>query len=310
MTGVVTVPVGQTVDVSIPAVCLNFGAPTPTPKNRFRLVDVDDYSSDARVRKSLRALATLGTSQGMAQATMWRICNNISFDEMLNRGDKVINPFEVALAARFVKAVDSGADLADTGSARLFVSIAGDANAAKDVARLAKELEGSRILGLPIVVLNRGDVPRATAPVIHLGVTLAAGDSHETRGKVVVQVSEGIETQNWSTVGTARFDEQAMLDGFDSASLARAIDRAVGSTFVTARVAKRSANGTTLEIRNRLPFTVASRHAQGRNLGQRPARGRGRDRCRSGSERPDHHPRRHRRCGTSRAERPLIGWYL
>ena len=70
-----TVPAGQKVDLDIPAVCLNFGLPTPTPRDKFRLMDVDDYSKDVRVRKALRCLATLGTSHGTAQAAMWRVCN-------------------------------------------------------------------------------------------------------------------------------------------------------------------------------------------------------------------------------------------
>ncbi len=257
-TGAVTVPVGKSVDFSIPAVCLNFGSPTPTSKNRFRLVDVDDYSSDARVRKSLRTLATLGTSHGVAQATMWRVCNNLSFDEMLTQGGKLINPSEVALAARFLKGIDSGSEFIDVDSARVFVTVAGDSSSAKDAARLSKELDGLRILGLPVRVVARGEVPQASAPIIHLGVTLASGDSHETRGKVVVQSGEGVESLNWTTLGTARFDDLSAPPSLDAASLARAIDRAVGSTFVTTKVARRSANGTTLEINNRLPFTVAN----------------------------------------------------
>ena len=256
-TGNVTVPVGKSVDFAIPAVCLNFGAPTPTSKNRFRLVDVDDFSTDIRVRKTLRSLATLGTSQGMAQAAMWRVCNNISFDEMLSRGDKMINPNEVALAARFVKAIDTGSE-ADAAANRIFLSIGGEASSSKDVARLSRELEGLRILGLPVRVVSRSEVPQGSGPILHLGVTLASGDSHETRGKVVVQAGEGIDNLDWTTLGTARFDDLSMVSSLDASSLAQAIDRAVGSTFVTAKVAKRSANGTTLEIKNRLPFTVAN----------------------------------------------------
>ncbi len=257
-TSTVTVPVGKSVDFSVPAVCLNFGAPTPTSKNRFRLVDIDDYSTDARVRKSLRTLATLGTSHGVAQAAMWRVCDNLSFDDMLARGGKLINPSEVALAARFLKAIDSGSEFIDLDTARVFVTISGDSASAKDAARLSKELDGLRILGLPVRVVARGEIPQASAPIIHLGVTLASGDSHETRGKVVVQAGEGVETLDWTTLGTARFEDLSAPSSLDAASLARAIDRAVGSTFVTAKVARRSANGTTLEIRNRLPFTVAN----------------------------------------------------
>ena len=81
-------PAGHKVDVDIPSVCLNFGLPTPTPRDRFRLVDVDDYSKDPRVRKALRCLAGLGTSHGTAQAAMWRVCNNVPFELMLTKGDK------------------------------------------------------------------------------------------------------------------------------------------------------------------------------------------------------------------------------
>lgn len=256
--GLVTVPVGQTVDVSIPAVCLNFGAPTPTSKNHFRLVDVDSYSTDARVRKALRGLATIGTSQGTAQAAMWNICNGISFEEMLAKADKIINAREVALAARFVRAVDSDADLDHLAAARVFVSITGDAADAKAIARLGHDFDGLFILGLPVRVLPRGEVPAGAAPLLHLGIDLGSSTPNETKGKVLVQVGEGIDSIEWSPLGSARFEDLSILPSLDAASLARAVDHAVGSTFVTAKVAKRSANGTTLEIRNRLPFTVAN----------------------------------------------------
>ena len=256
--GTVTVPTGQTVDLTIPAVCLNFGAPAPTSKNQFRLVDVADYSSDERVQKSLRALATLGTSQGMAQATMWQVCNGITFGEMLLKADKIINPAEVALAAHFVRALESGQDPVESQTARVFLSIEGNPADAKEIARLGRAIDGLRILGLPVQVLARGEVPQAPAPVLHLGVNLGGDRTQATRGKVLVQAGEGIDSVEWSTLGTARLDDLSLVSSLDAVSLANAIDRAVGSTFVTAKVAQRSANGTTLEIRNRLPFTVAN----------------------------------------------------
>lgn len=98
------VPAGQTVTVDVPSVCLNFGLPSPGAKDRLTLVDVDDYSRDPRVRKALRSLATLGTSQGTAQAVMWNVSNNVPFGTMLEQGEKVTNRYEVALASRFVEA--------------------------------------------------------------------------------------------------------------------------------------------------------------------------------------------------------------
>ena len=107
----VTVPVGQRVEIAIPAVCLNYGMPTPTPRDKFELMDVNDYSRDPRVRKALRSLATLGTSHGVAQATMWHLCNGVPFEFMGSSKGKVVNVHEVALAARFVAAVDASGDV-------------------------------------------------------------------------------------------------------------------------------------------------------------------------------------------------------
>jgi len=258
--GAVTVPAGQKVDIDIPAVCLNFGLPTPTPKDRFRLVDVDDFSKDARVRKALRSLATLGTSQGTAQAAMWRVCNNVPFDLMLSKGEKVVNPAEVALASRFIDALDQGSDLVDpayVAEARVFVSIEAEGQLGKDAKRLAGAVDGLRVLGLPVRVIAAGEAPRPTGPTLHLGVSIAPGHPGETRGRIVVQSASGLGDSGWMTLGNVNFKEASAASAIDGASLARAIDHAVGSAFVTSKVAKRSSNGTTIRIENRLPFTLA-----------------------------------------------------
>ena len=258
----VTVPAGQKVDLDVPSVCLNFGLPTPTARDHFRLVDVDDYSKDARVRKALRALATLGTSHGTAQAAMWRACNNVPFELMLSQGAKVVNPAEVALASRFLDALDQSADVVDPAylsEARLFVTVEGDGLLAKDAKRLAASIEGLRILGLPARVSAPGEAPRTSAPALHLGITLVSTQSGETRGRVVVQAANGLgEANDWTTLGQVGIKEASNVSALDAASLARAIDHSVGSAFVTAKVARRSAGSTTLKIENRLPFTVAN----------------------------------------------------
>ncbi len=52
----------------------------------FKLMDVDDYTKDPRVRTALRSLATYGTSHGVAQAVMWNVCNDLPFQTMLEQG--------------------------------------------------------------------------------------------------------------------------------------------------------------------------------------------------------------------------------
>jgi len=257
----VTVPPGQKVDLEIPAVCLNFGLPTPTLKNKFRLVDVDDYSKDARVRKALRALATLGTSQGTAQAVMWRVCNNVPFEQMLARGDNSVNLNEVGLASRFLDALDQSADAVEPAyltEARLFVTIEAEGPLAKDAKKLSSSIEGLRILGLPARVTPSGEMPRAVAPALHLGVRLSAGPAGTVRGQVAVKVVSGPgEAVEWTSLGQVSFKDSTsfVLDG---ASFARTLDHAVGSAFVSARVSRRSTGSTTLKIENRLPFTLAN----------------------------------------------------
>ncbi len=257
----VTVPAGQKVEVDVPAVCLNYGLPTPTGKDKFRLVDVDGYSKDERVRKALRSLATLGTSQGTAQAVMWRVCNNVPFEVMAARGDKSVNVAEIALAARFVDALDQGAEMVDAAyliNRRIFVSVASEGSTGKDAVRLAGAIDGLRVLGLPVHVVAVGEVPKAVAPALHLGVILGHNAAGESRGRVVVQASHGSGEPDWSPLGQVTFRDASATSALDGASLARAIDHAVGSAFVTTKVAKRSSNGTTLRIENRLPFTLAS----------------------------------------------------
>jgi len=254
------VPAGQKVDLEIPSVCLNFGIATPTPKDRFRLVDVDDYSKDVRVRKALRALATLGTSQGTAQAAMWRVCNNVPFEVMLSR--QKVNAYEVALASRFLDALDQSADTVDPAylsEARVFVSLEADGALAKDARRLATALEGLHVLGLPVRVIPSGEFPKAAAPALHLGVKLVGGQSGETRGRITVQATSGVgEAAEWSSLGQVPLKDVSAVSILDGSSLARALDHAVSSAFVTTRIARRSTGSTTLKIENRLPFTLAN----------------------------------------------------
>ncbi|WP_435010035.1 hypothetical protein P12x_001255 [Tundrisphaera lichenicola] len=257
----VIVPAGQKVDLEIPAVCLNFGMPTPTSKDHFRLVEVEDFTKDVRVHKALKALATLGTSHGTAQAAMWRVCNDVPFEQMIANSGKAVNQAEVALAARFLQALDQSADSVDPAyltEARLFLTINGEGDLAREAKRLSGEIEGLRLLGLPARISPAGVEPKASAPAVHLGVTLVSGPAGETRARVVVQSSTGIQDAVWSPLGQVSFVEGSAPSAIDAASMARAIDHAVGSAFVTAKVSRRSTTSTTLRIENRLPFTVAN----------------------------------------------------
>jgi hypothetical protein len=259
----VTVPVGETIDLSIPAVCLNFGLQAPTPRDTFTLQDVDDYSADPRVRKALRSLATLGTSHGVAQAAMWRVCNDLSFEAMAAQTGKVINLQEIALATRFVEALDasnsSSSDLVDGAAlseSRVFVQVRGEGKSAADAKRLGGQLAGARLMGLPIQLVESEELPASSAPALALTVTLTASKTGDTLGRIAV--SSRAENNAWIPLGKVVFQNTSAVSALDGAMLSRMIDRAVASAFVTVKPARRTVGMTTLKVENRLPFTVVN----------------------------------------------------
>jgi hypothetical protein len=256
----VTVPVGETIELTIPAVCLNYGLPTPTPRNTFRLVDVNEYSSNPFVRKALRSLATYGTTLGVAQAVMWRVCNDLSFEMMAEQTGKVMNLHEIALAARFVEALQGSpsSDLVDPTAltqSRVFVQVRGEKALSAQAKRLSEQLEGLRILGMPLQVVDTEEPPAVAAPALFLNVFLTDAKSGETQGRVVV--SSCATPDAWLPLGKVTFRDNSSVSVLDGTTLARAVDRAISSTFVTVKPAKRSPGSTTLRIENRLPFTLS-----------------------------------------------------
>jgi hypothetical protein len=255
----VTVPVGETVELSIPAVCLNYGAPTPTPRDSFKLMDVANYSTNPRIRKALRSLATFGTSHGVAQAVMWHVCNDLSFDEMALQAGKVMNLQQVALAARFVAELDASrnGELVDPASMthdRVFVQVVGEGRLGADARRLSRELEGMRLLGMPIRLVDADQLPSTSAPAIYLRVVLTDSRTGETGGRIMA--SSCSEANAWLPLGRTTFRDSSSVTVLDGSTLAKAIDRAVASTFVTVKPARRSVGSTTLKVENRLPFTI------------------------------------------------------
>ena len=258
-TGVVTLPARGAVALAIPAICLNIGVPAPTVDDRLRLVDVDACSDDPRVRRSLRSLATLGTSLGVAQAVMWRVGDGATYSRMIARAPGRINATEMGLATRFLQTLDAADDPAGPATGRLeagrvFATIAYGPATETAVGRLAEGLRGLRILGLLVDVVPPGKLPGGDAPMLHLGVTLAADGDAATTGKVAVRSASGLGIVGWSDLGEARFREAVALDGLDAPTLARDLDRALVQTFVTTRV---DPSSSTWEIRNGLPFTLA-----------------------------------------------------
>ncbi|WP_165063651.1 hypothetical protein [Paludisphaera rhizosphaerae] len=265
----VAVPVGETVDVSVPAVCLNYGVNTPTPRDSFTLMDVDDYTQDVRIRKGLRSLALLGTSHGVAQASMWRICNGIPFEEMAARDAKFLNDSEIALAARFVEAVDAAGteDLVNPAlltEGRVFVKLTAETTSVEgEVSRLTEKLDGLRLFGLPIEVVKNDDMPIAKAPAIFVKVALSENQVGDAVGRL--QVGSSLRDDQWRPIGKAAFRDHASIAVLDSQSLVQLVEQQLAATFVSVKPARKSVGATTLKIENHLPFTVAGLNVRAGN---------------------------------------------
>lgn len=249
---------GQTLELDVPAVCLNFGLPTPTAKNEFRLMEVEEYTQDARARKALRSLATLGTSQKVAQAVAWNVFNGMPFDAIAVRAAKSLNIHEVALAARFVEALDeSGAsDLVDPAYLehnRVFLRVQNQGETSEQADQLVADLEGLRLMGLPVQVVENAPSAEAASSAIMVDVTLTMVTPSLAQGRAALSY----RTPNGSWKSLGGLDFQTEPEAADSAGLAEALDRSIASTFVKVRTVKRAPGLTTLSVENRLPLTIA-----------------------------------------------------
>ncbi len=227
-------------------------------------MDISDYTDSPRVRRALRSLATYGTSHGVAQASMWRICNDVPFEYMAAQQSKVLNVHEVALAARFVAAVDASSDreLVDPAyltQSRLFVHLEADGPLDRDARRIAGAMDGLRLLGLPVqVVDDPSALPAAgtSAPALLVKVKLTATSAGLTRGRVFID--RAVVDGDWVNFGKTSFEEGSAASVLDATTLLKTLDHAIASAFVTVKPVKHGNSSTTLKIENRLPLTLAN----------------------------------------------------
>lgn len=255
----VTVPAGDTLRLTMPAVCLNFGLPDPTPRDSFDLMDVTEYTPDQRAQRTLRSLGSLGTSRGVAQAAAWNVFNGMSLGQIAARAPRQVNTSEAALAGRFVQAIDASSsevlESAYLTEGRVFVRVQADDDLRADADRLAAHLDGLHVLGLPARV-STGDEPETTGPALYLIVTLTSSNSTTTAGRVAVKGMS--PSGQWVSGGTAKLSSAAPVSALDSPALAQAIERAVAREFIDVRPVKRVDGGTVVRVSNRLPFTLST----------------------------------------------------
>jgi hypothetical protein len=256
----IAVSPGQTIEVFVPSVCLNFGLPTPMPKNVFRLVDVETYSSDVRVRRALKSLSTLGTSQTVAQAVMWNVCNGMTFEQIGFQKVVPFNTHEIAQAARFVEAVDtSSTDVVEASyfqQGRIALRVQGEGLTAKDAKRLAAELDGVSLMGLPIrVVTDLNDVqPRPGTILISASIVGSKPSLTSIRGNVRAASLDG----QWVSLGQFDAKSASAASDLKADEFSAELGRGIAKAFVSVSVVRRATGSTVVKITNRLPMTIAN----------------------------------------------------
>ena len=259
----VAVPVGETIELnrSPPSASTTAGRRPPRAISST-LMDVEEYTTNPRIRKALRSLATYGTSLGVAQSVMWRVCNDLPFEAMVEQAGKVMNTHEIALAGavcRGTRRVDRASDLVDPSAlsgGRIFVQVRGEGSLDTEARRLAGQLDGLRLLGLPLQIVESEELPTASAPAIFLNVILTDAKNGETRGRD--RREHLLRRQLWLPLGKVAFRDNSSVNVLDGATLSKVIDRAVAGAFVTVKPARRTLGSTTLKVENRLPFTVTN----------------------------------------------------
>jgi hypothetical protein len=254
---------GQTVDLSMPSVCLNFGIPTPTSKDHFQLKDVSEYTNDARAIKALRSLVELGTSQGVAQAVAWNIFNDMSFESIAKEGREYVNMAEVSLAARFVDALDASGthDLVDPAyfrEGRILIRTQGESSMGKVAQRLAGELQGRQLFGLPVQVVDELSAEHARPASLLIDLTIVGATDKSNETKIKAQLRYNSAVGGWTKLPGVDLVVNLSPTLISGEALAAQLNRSIASAFVTSTPARRAAGTSTLKVVNRLPFTIES----------------------------------------------------
>ena len=179
---------------------------------------------------------------------------------MNSQAGKFVNEHEIALAARFISALDESpqSELVEASvltEGRMFVAFQGEGALASDANRLTEQAGNTRLLGLPVRAVDDGEPPRATA-ALFIKVVLTDGKTGGTSGRIIVSYSSA--SDQWMPLGKSRFQDTRSLDVLDGKAMSEIIDHAIGLAFVTVKPARRAVGSTTLKVDNHLPFTLAS----------------------------------------------------
>jgi hypothetical protein len=80
--GIFSVPSHKTVQVPLKTVCLAHGKPDPRPRMTYKLVKLEDYTSDPALRETLKLVAADDTDLQTVQAAVWHVTDKMSWKDL------------------------------------------------------------------------------------------------------------------------------------------------------------------------------------------------------------------------------------
>ena len=80
--GFFSVPSHKTMQVPLKMVCLAHGKPDPRPQMKYRLVKLEDYTSDLALRETLKLVAADDSDLASVQAAVWHLTDKMSWKDL------------------------------------------------------------------------------------------------------------------------------------------------------------------------------------------------------------------------------------
>jgi hypothetical protein len=92
--GFFSVPPQKTVQVPMKGVCLAHGKPDPRPRMTYKLVKLEDYTSDPALRETLSVFGTSDVDLQAAQAAVWHLTDKMSWQTLREKRQEQWGPGE------------------------------------------------------------------------------------------------------------------------------------------------------------------------------------------------------------------------
>jgi hypothetical protein len=83
--GIFNIPPGRVGKININTVCLEYGKADPRPRMEYKVVPIEELTTDPKVHEMIRMLANDEVTQNVAQAAVWNAANGLSWEFMLTK---------------------------------------------------------------------------------------------------------------------------------------------------------------------------------------------------------------------------------